>query len=73
MMDIIIDDGVHTIVGQLQSFQNLLPKLKQDGIYVIEDVQRKDEFQNYFNDQSLEINLFDDKSGEYIAFIKRKK
>lgn len=72
MFDIIIDDGLHTIGGQYYSFQNLLPKLKEDGIYIIEDIQRKDEFQATFNDASLNIELFDDKSGEYIAFIKRK-
>lgn len=36
--DIIIDDGGHTMTQQLTSFKTLFPLLKDDGIYVIEDI-----------------------------------
>ena len=36
--DIIIDDGLHTPRAQMQTFHNLLPFLKEDGQYFIEDV-----------------------------------
>lgn len=37
--DIIIDDGGHTMKQQITTFKNLFPKLANDGIYVIEDLE----------------------------------
>jgi len=37
--DVIIDDGSHRVWHVLPSFQTLFPLLKDDGIYVIEDIQ----------------------------------
>ena len=36
--DIIIDDGSHIIEDQFKTLRNLFPFLKEDGIYVVEDV-----------------------------------
>ena len=36
--DIIIDDGMHTPKANMQTYNNLLPFLKQGGQYFIEDV-----------------------------------
>ncbi|MBU3714746.1 MAG: class I SAM-dependent methyltransferase [Ferruginibacter sp.] len=36
-LDIIIDDGGHTMNQQIVSFENLFLKLKNEGIYLIED------------------------------------
>lgn len=36
--DIIIDDGLHEITANLLFLENSLHKLKQDGIYIIEDI-----------------------------------
>lgn len=36
--DIIIDDGDHTVAGQVQTFGQLFPLLKTTGIYIIEDI-----------------------------------
>ena len=36
--DIIIDDGLHTVESQINTFKLYFPKLKKQGIYVIEDV-----------------------------------
>lgn len=38
-LDIIIDDGSHTVSHVLTSFKTLFPFLKEGGIYVIEDIQ----------------------------------
>jgi demethylmacrocin O-methyltransferase len=38
-IDIIVDDGSHINEHVLQSFQILFPRLKEGGIYVIEDTQ----------------------------------
>src|SRR6056300_578584 len=36
--DIIIDDGDHTFTGQMETAEIWLPKIKDTGIYIIEDV-----------------------------------
>jgi hypothetical protein len=36
--DIIIDDGLHWDRAQMDTLQNFFPYLKEDGIYVIEDI-----------------------------------
>lgn len=38
-VDLIIDDGGHTMHQQITSFQHLFPKLKSGGYYVVEDVE----------------------------------
>ncbi len=43
--DIIIDDGPHTLESQLKSIELYLPKLKQHGLFIVEDVQN----QNWFD------------------------
>ena len=37
--DVIIDDGGHTMVQQITSFQNLFLSLKSGGLYFLEDLQ----------------------------------
>ena len=37
-MDLIIDDGIHTLDGYKIFFDNSIEYLKDDGIYIIEDV-----------------------------------
>lgn len=73
-LDIVVDDGDHREWMQFATFSFLWPKMKSDGLYVIEDIQNKAQFLHVFgNDNTIEIKIVDDKSGEYIAFIKRKK
>ncbi|MFM7671770.1 MAG: class I SAM-dependent methyltransferase [Bacteroidota bacterium] len=36
-LDIILDDGGHTMKQQLLTFETLFPKLKEGGIYLVED------------------------------------
>lgn len=43
--DIILDDGLHTLKGQAKTFMNLIPLLKEDGTYFIEDVCAVDKLQ----------------------------
>ena len=38
LFDVIIDDGGHTMTQQQTSFHRMFPKLKDGGIYVIEDL-----------------------------------
>jgi hypothetical protein len=36
--DLILDDGLHTAIAQLQTFINLFPKVRDNGYYIVEDV-----------------------------------
>ena len=47
--DIIIDDGPHTLESQLKSIELYLPKLKQNGLFVIEDIQSTEWFDSLIN------------------------
>lgn len=38
--DVIVDDGSHLFEHQVTSFKHLFPRLKEGGIYVIEDIQK---------------------------------
>jgi hypothetical protein len=57
MFDIIIDDGLHLFPVNYNVFKTIFCKLKQDGIYVIEDVMNFD--QNVLNDPFLKNLQFD--------------
>ena len=50
--DIIIDDGLHTLPAAIELFANSKDKLKEDGIYIIEDVQNHwiDDYNTAFAD-----------------------
>lgn len=41
MMDIIIEDGLHTFEANVTFFENSIHKLKKNGIYIIEDIDSK--------------------------------
>lgn len=71
--DIIIDNGAHTLESMIFFIKNYLPFLKDDGIFVIEDVQSIDwirelvivvpiEFRRYINlyDLRSKKNRYDD-------------
>jgi len=51
--DIIIDDGAHTLVSQIFAINFLLPKLKKDGIFIIEDVKDIDKCKSCFTNYEL--------------------
>ena len=46
--DIIIDDGLHTAHGQLQTLKNLFNRVRYDGFYVIEDLGGGGDSMNMF-------------------------
>jgi hypothetical protein len=48
--DIIIDDGPHTLETQIKSIEFYLPKLKQNGLFIIEDIQRVEHFDVLINE-----------------------
>jgi hypothetical protein len=58
--DIIIDDGLHTFEANICFLQNSIHKLKDDGIYIIEDI--------YFKN----LQLFRELKNEYQERYKLK-
>lgn len=73
--DIIIDDGPHTLESQLKSIELYLPKLKKNGLFVIEDIQSTDWFDslidkfnsvcNNRNEYNIECIDLRDKKGRW--------
>lgn len=62
-IDIIIDDGSHRIQDQINSFNLLYPKLKEDGVYIIEDIRDIDstikQFKDLENSHKVTVKIFD--------------
>ena len=54
LLDIIIDDGSHFNEHIIESFKILFPKLKDGGVYVIEDIQTS--YWEYFGGDSINLN-----------------
>ena len=68
-IDILIDDGSHAAKDIISSFEYLYPRIKKDGVYIIEDVSsamlvveesgdiNKQSLGDYFKDLVGQINL----------------
>lgn len=75
-IDIIIDDGSHKLEHQLKSFEILFPKLKEGGIYVIEDIEDIDSSRDLFMNLHPNVQIFDfrkikNRSDDVIIEIKK--
>ncbi len=80
--DIIIDDGLHTLEGNICFLKNSLRKLKEDGVYVIEDVTIKalDLYKQELNKLNInyEVFIIDNSFGQFelndgcLILIKNK-
>ena len=46
-LDIVIDDGQHTLESQLECIELYLPKLNKGGVLIIEDVQDERHFEKF--------------------------
>lgn len=59
--DIIIDDGLHTFKAGISLFEASFSKLREGGIYVIEDITSEDKvrFYRYFNERPYRTHIVD--------------
>lgn len=48
-IDLVVDDGSHRGYTQIRTFKVLMPLLKKDVIYIIEDVNNHDQIRNQLN------------------------
>lgn len=56
--DVIIDDGDHQLSNQIIFIKNYLPILEEDGILIIEDIQRIEDIQILINETPEEYKKF---------------
>jgi len=59
--DVIIDDGSHLIADQITSFNLLKSKVNPGGIYVIEDINGIDAFENAFKSLHSNCEIIDNR------------
>lgn len=57
--DIIIDDGSHIFTDQIFSYAILFHKLKNNGIYIIEDIRDIDATSAFFRRLNNKLKIFD--------------
>lgn len=57
-VDIIIDDGLHEYHAGICFFENMIGSLRNDGIYIIEDVTHSDiiKYKNYFSENNASFD-----------------
>jgi len=72
--DIIIEDASHILAEQVKTFCNFYPKLKEGGIYVIEDIHLDNlkEFKNIFNKVDYKL-VMDHHEQQGHAIFKKEK
>lgn len=61
MFDVIIDDGSHTLIDQLNSFELLKNKMNKGGIYIIEDVDNLDSTLSVYESVHDNIEVIDNR------------
>lgn len=67
--DIIIDDGLHTLESQLKYIEMYLPKLKKDGIFIIEDVQNFGFFDTLTDKSKIVCDSIDNEIEYVVEYI----
>lgn len=72
-IDLVIDDGPHNERFQLQAVRTLLPLLKKDCIYVIEDANRPEMIKEQLPEYDCQVFQFPDKRKRDTLVIVRKK
>ena len=65
LFDLIIDDGPHTYTSNYLFYINSIQKLKQNGIYIIEDINL-----DFINQLQNDITLFNTNNNMNIELIK---
>ena len=72
-IDLVIDDGPHNERFQLQAVRTLMPLLKDDCIYVIEDSKNADSVKNQLSEYNSEAIYFPDhKKGDTLIIVRKK-
>ena len=69
-MDIIIDDGMHSFESNIIFFKNSINFLNENGVYIIEDINRSpnniSKYLNYFRKKNFFWQIIDIKNPKNI-------
>jgi hypothetical protein len=71
-IDMVIDDGGHSLVSQLQTFGILMPLLKKDVIYIIEDARFPDSIKEKLSDYDCRVLRLSRRRQDTLIIIKNK-
>lgn len=69
MFDIIVDDGSHAAMDQISTLHNMLPHLKKDGIYVIEDVHEG----SYVSTHNHDVQAMFPQTHQFLVGLKNNQ
>lgn len=72
--DIIVDDGSHLIVDQVNTLKNFWSKLKVGGYYIIEDIESvdyKDRFKTFENSLFVDLRSVRGRWDDVVAVIQK--
>ncbi len=61
MFDVLIDDGSHRLVDQLNTFRIFKDKINPGGIYIIEDIEDIDASKNIFLGLHNDVEIIDNR------------
>lgn len=70
-LDVILDDGSHETRDQVVSLNTLFPFLKNNGLYIIEDIVNKEDIEPYLQDYKYYIIENKAGKGSIIAVIQK--
>ncbi len=70
--DLVIDDGNHRLSAQLRTFGNIMPLLKKDVIYIIEDSKSADRIANELKDYYCLVYQNPEHKQDSLVIIKNK-
>jgi len=71
-IDLVIDDGAHREKSQLQAVRALMPLLKNDVIYIIEDVTNPESIKKELREYNCEIGLTGPKKIANLVIVTKK-
>lgn len=71
-IDLVVDDGTHREKSQVRAVRALMPVLKNDVIYIIEDVYDAESIKKELREYNCEIGLTGPKKAANLIIVKRK-
>lgn len=70
--DLVIDDGNHRTIAQLRTFGILMPMLKKDVVYIIEDSKNPEIIKEKLSDYNCEVFKNDNHKQDTLVIITNK-
>ena len=72
-IDLVVDDGTHRERSQLQAVRALMPLLKNDVIYIIEDVTNPESIKKELREYTCQTGLTSPKRIANLVIVKKKQ